>query len=413
MRRPGAAADVELAGAGRRPAAAEGPRASRRSKAPKHVQQRAERAEERRVKTLARNPGRLPLAGPVAIKDLTAPEEFSVSGAQAQSYLAEVEEFEAWHKATPTVRKIDIRDVDNLDAVAVNYIAHLWEQGDEVQVVRAVVFGLIFKRGLPKVRTTLPRCRRAIAGYEKERPIESRDPTPIEALALLVDDLVHQDTQSDGGDILALLAAAAATNQFDAGGRPTETIELTREKIIPPQGRRFARMAIMFHPQNMGKASKSGKTDDTVMCGLDPEYRSLFVGTLEALYQATRPGERLFSPLTLPAYERIVAGASQRCGLDELKTVPHNFRHGMAAHALHHKLLDEKALQTRMRVLTPATVKRYGKTGKLQRQMQLLGRSKRLQGEALLKGTTPEKNPFLSMISRLKHLRRRRKELGL
>ncbi len=85
----------------------------------------------------------------------------------------------------------------------------------------------------------------------------------------------------------------------------------------------------------------------------------------------------------------------------------------MAAHVLHHKLLDERALQTQMRVLTPATVKRYGKTGKLQRQMQLLGRSKRLQGEALLKGTTPEKKPFLSMISRLKHLRRRRKELGL
>ena len=47
-----------------------------------------------------------------------------------------------------------------------------------------------------------------------------------------------------------------------------------------------------------------------------------------------------------------------------------------------------------MRVLTPATVKRFGKTRKLQRQTQSLRRSKRLQGEALLKATTPKKTPF-------------------
>ncbi len=52
-----------------------------------------------------------------------------------QSYLAEVEEFEAWHKATPSVRRIDIRDVEKLEAVAVNYIAHLWEHGDELKTV--------------------------------------------------------------------------------------------------------------------------------------------------------------------------------------------------------------------------------------------------------------------------------------
>ncbi len=135
MRHPGAAADVELAGAGRRPAAAERPPASRLSKAPKDLQKRAERAEEHRIKILARNPGRLPRAVPVAITGLAAPEEFSVSGPQAQSYLAEVEEFEAWHKPTPSVRRIDIRNVDRLEAVAVNYLLTSGEQGDELKTV--------------------------------------------------------------------------------------------------------------------------------------------------------------------------------------------------------------------------------------------------------------------------------------
>ena len=47
-----------------------------------------------------------------------------------------------------------------------------------------------------------------------------------------------------------------------------------------------------------------------------------------------------------------------------------------------------------MRVLTPVTVKRFGKTRKLQRQTQSLRRSKRLQGEALLKATAPKMSPF-------------------
>ncbi len=77
------------------------------------------------------------------------------------------------------------------------------------------------------------------------------------------------------------------------------------------------------------------------------------------------------------------------------------------------RMIIPKALQTRMRVLTPATVMHFGKTGRMLRQMQSLGRSKRLQGDALPTATTPEKKPFLCMISRLKHLWRRRKELGL
>ncbi len=58
-----------------------------------------------------------------------------MSRPRAQSYLAEVEELEAWHKATPSVRRIDILEVEKLEAVAVNYIAHLWEHGDELKTV--------------------------------------------------------------------------------------------------------------------------------------------------------------------------------------------------------------------------------------------------------------------------------------
>ncbi len=160
----------------------------------------------------------------------------------------------------------------------------------------------------------------------------------------------------------------------------------------------------------MAKTSKSGTTDDdTVMSGLDGDADNVFTKILAALHAAARLGERLFAPLTLATYERVIAESTRRCGLSESGLTPHSWRHGMASHALHHTLLDEKKLRGRMRVKCADTVRRYGKTGKLQRQVKLMGRDRRLQGEALLKGTTGSTNPFIALHLKLKGLRSRHK----
>ncbi len=57
----------------------------------------------------------------------------------------------------------------------------------------------------------------------KEQPDESRDPIPIKTLALVVDVLMHQENTTSGGDLVALISAAAAASRFDCGGRPSET----------------------------------------------------------------------------------------------------------------------------------------------------------------------------------------------
>ena len=92
---------------------------------------------------------------------------------------------------------------------------------------------------------------------------------------------------------------------------------------------------------------------------------------------------------------------------------PHSFRHGAATHALQKKFVNLKGLTERLRVLHLATVRRYGQSGALQRQVKLLGATKRRRGEGLVAADTAPNNPMLELLARVKTLRRRRIECGL
>ena len=85
----------------------------------------------------------------------------------------------------------------------------------------------------------------------------------------------------------------------------------------------------------------------------------------------------------------------------------------MASKALLHKFLKQNELMVGLRVSQPATVRRYGKDGKLQRQMVLLRREKHLKGEALMAGMTDKTNPSLLLLALLKKTEAMRLERGL
>ena len=65
-----------------------------------------------------------------------------------------------------------------------------------------------------------------------------------------------------------------------------------------------------------------------------------------------------------------------------------------------------------MRVLRVETTRRYAKTGKLQRQLKLMGPVLRRRGEAMMLATTKRNNPFLALVARLGTLRSKRKASG-
>ena len=85
----------------------------------------------------------------------------------------------------------------------------------------------------------------------------------------------------------------------------------------------------------------------------------------------------------------------------------------MASKALLHKLLDQEGRMVRLRVSQPATVRRYGKDGKLQRQMVLLGREERIAGEAMISGISATTNPAIALLGHLKRAKALRLERGM
>ena len=102
--------------------------------------------------------------------------------------------------------------------------------------------------------------------------------------------------------------------QLDLGGRPSETLALTRDKVTELQGRQFPRHAVVPQPHPDAKvekgavrntrASKQGAFDDTVFPRMDGSANGVLTKQLQTLRSQSRHGEPLFAPLTLDAYER-------------------------------------------------------------------------------------------------------------
>ena len=416
---------VDAAPAGRaRGAAAVAPRQPRllrQDASEKASRARAERAAQRQARSLLRRPVAASprVFGAGSMLPLTLPEEISVSQQQLETYALEAKECFEWIRLSPEWSTINLKDPELLDQAVTAYLALLFDLGEPKSVASSTIFGVIFDQGLPKLKSSLPRARRALAGFAKDEPDISRDPAPEEVLALMVEDLLRKDSTTAQGDLLALCAAACSVVQFDLTSRPTETLQLTREKIILPQGRRHPRPCVVFHPQNLAKSttvtnrvSKSGEMDDTVMSSMDGSLNHIYTTILMTLRTAGRPGEPLFAPLSLNSYEKVIRQSASRLELDRLEISPHTWRHGSAAKALNSKILSEKQLATRMRVLRLETTRRYAKTGKLQRQLQLLGAPRRRRAEALMLGTDRTSNPFHELAHRLSHLRLLRRRAG-
>jgi integrase len=382
---------------------------------------RAARAASRQQKLMARRPAAY---RPSPLGDtLTPPEEFSVSDAQLNRYIEEADEMLAWARLNPLTAGLNLKKEKDLDTAGVQYLAKLFHEGEEHATVKQVLFGLILRRGLPKAKTTLPKMRRSLQGFDRDAPATQRDPPPEESIYLLAEDMLLEHTRAPHGNILSLMSTAAMLVQLDVGGRPSETLALTRDKVLEPQGRKFPRYAVMFQPspdapvetgarQNV-KPSKQGTFDDTVFSGMDGQANNILSKILAELRRQARPGEALFAPLTIDSYERQIKSAVLRTGLTHMDICPHGFRHAMASKALLHKLLNQKELMIRLRVSQPATVRRYGKDGKLQRQMTILGREKRLRGEALIAGVTDKTNPAMRLLTLLKQAKTLRLQRGL
>ena len=325
------------------------------------METRTARAKRRARKAQARRPssvvaskilGALGNATP-----LTEAEEFSVCAELAKAYLPEADEFLARRAQGPEVKSIDLKDPDRLDVATVRYRA----------LLRAP------RRAVRPPVTMLP-----TVGF---RPLVIRLPMV-------------------GGHV---------GDEPRGYMKEQQPLELTKEKVFEPRGRRSPRSAVVYHPLSKAQTSKSGTTNDTVTLALDGKAGYVFAKTSTALHAAARLGKFLFALLTLATCERARAESARRYGLSELGLASRSRRHGAASHALRPYSLVEKKLQVRIRVKCAEIVRLYKKTGKLQRLVEAMGRDRCWQTEALLQAADATPNPFLALVDKLKILRARPK----
>ena len=385
---------------------------SRRSLAPAKTKARAAKAAKRAQRT-AETRSRVASSLTQASDDfgvllpMTDAEVSSLPPGSAAVYLQEFGECVAWARSQARYKNKQLSNPQIIDEFVAEYLSHLFIAGEEPSVARLVLHGAIFRHSLPKARSSLPRSRRALAAFLRDTPQSSKEPLPEEALALMADNLLRRHASPRGGHLPSVLAVGAMVLQMDLGGRPTETLDLTKSNVIEPQGRKFPSHGVRFHGTDLGDArpNKSQLFDDTVMSRTEGD-NSFYSKVLPTLKSAARPGERLLAPLTYGMYVAALQWAEEASGLTALRATPHGLRHSFATLTLQRKEASLTGLIAKLRVKQLNTVRVYAKPGVMQRRLQAIGPSKRQAGATLLRD--PDLNPFERVIPILRTLRSRR-----
>jgi integrase len=316
----------------------------------------------------------------------------SVSTATAEIYSEAVAEFKEWCK----IRQLAWTPVTQLDITLSRYFDFLYFIGEDISPAGNTLFGIMWDLKLPKDRTLLPGARRALAGYRKLVPARSRDPIPIEALFLMIQWLLK-----DATNLIHVLVAIVMILSFDAYLRPGEAMRLTTADVVKPAGRRYPRWGMILG--TVDKPSKNREVDDTVFVG-GAKDRLWLQELLATVVSQCPVKSSLFAPLTLGVYEQTFSKAVKACNLELLKICPHSLRHGGASDDFYHENATLLEIQHRGRWKAAASVKRYSKKGKLQRQVNLMT-AKQLSAAASY--GSKAKDPLLSAAKLLRSMRRK------
>lgn len=265
----------------------------------------------------------------------------------------------------------------------------------------------MFYQRLPKSSLSLPTARRALKGFIRDEPPRSADPLPVEALALLADHLIEQDT------LESVFSATAMIVSYDLFLRPSEMLYLRGSDIKAPRVNKYqvAVLVAQLDPEARSREAprpaKSGEFGDTIVAGLAALGLPFVPKALLALQLHEVRGAPLLDPLTLAQYENAFRKAARATGLSILRPTPHACRHGGASLAAFRGGLDAAGIQRRGRWVVAKSVRRYEKHGKLLRQIAKMDKTMVRRGAALLDGGS--KSPLAMRLDRalLRHLRRR------
>jgi hypothetical protein len=312
-------------------------------------------------------------AGPAVIDDLYL-QRRRVKPKTRVTYCQAATELE--HFAA--LRGFDLNDQRRRDITVTRYLNNLFFGGEGAYAARTALYGFAYHRALNlRDPCELPLSRASLRGYGQAAPERQRDPMPWEACCLIAAWLARRAWPGD------LAAARAFVVEFDGYLRPSETlgiraidITVLRHRASLPYGKVSVTLAPFRHDDGdpVAPTTKSGDYDDTVLFG-DPASctaQRAFVAGVLMRAKAEAPALGRVFPLRLFDLELKFKQAVTALKLNRLQCTPHCLRHGGPStdFALGYRSLAD--IQRRGRWHAQASVKRYEKAGRLNKQVALL-----------------------------------------
>ncbi|CAE7387391.1 LYPLA1 [Symbiodinium microadriaticum] len=286
---------------------------------------------------------------------MTRLEKRSVSKAQRTQYLRYLNSFKAFcseSEETWPPNELDWTLADYFDAMFLDGSSHATGQ----KVLAAVEFAFIEKKG------QLVRSRRALRGWQKLRPPQSRLPLP-KPLAYGMAQIIMARGHREMGLKLVL--------DFDLYLRPSEGMDLLGKHVVAPvpgAGAQYRKYAVIIRDQDYGKPDKTGVYDNTLL--LDNPATERWLGPTLRNLAIRRGKERLLFSFSQEEFRKEFDKAGASLGVNGLQT--YQLRHGGASEDLNSRVRDHVGVRERGRWRTDTSVRRYAKTGKLQKLLQEL-----------------------------------------
>ena len=287
---------------------------------------------------------------------MTILEERSVSAEvqhQYHKYFAMFENFcQTSGISWPPGDQVDLALADFLDVMFVE--GRSANEGEKV--VASVEYHLLESKG------TLAHSRRALRGWRKEKPPQSRLPLPAllaEGMAMV---LLGQGRQ---------LKAIKLLVDHDTYLRPGESIDLRGKGLVVPimgGGQQYRHYNLVVRDAEAGKPDKVGVYDNNVPFNTPgKEYLGQILH--QHVAQLNKPEDKIYN-FSSADFRKDFAEAGKILGISGLH--PYQLRHGGAAEQLHSGVRDHAAVKARGRWHTDQSVRRYTKTGKIQQLLSKL-----------------------------------------
>lgn len=289
-------------------------------------------------------------------KKMTFLETRSVSAEVESQYRSYFGKFESFCKEQGH-RRITASNGDKLLA---DYMDVMFLNGKGLnegeKTLAAVEFFQVSLKGF------LVRSKRALRGWRKERPPQSRLPLPKLVTYGMAMIMLARNRRE---------MALKVILDFDTYLRPGESFDLLKKDVVAPvrgAGRHFQSVAVVVRDIEHQKPDKVGVFDNTILLD-SPDRKWLGDILLNHVKKISNKDHKVFD-FSSEEFRKEFVQAGERLSLRGLH--PYQLRHGGASDDLNSKLREYAAVKCRGRWCTDHSVRRYGKVGKIQKLLNQL-----------------------------------------